>query len=215
MAFVGLCGFSSPRTIYIGAAYFDRLLNWWATESDQIALTYLTSALTLLAERRNAEAIWNVAKSRPPGPLHYHLLTKLTAFHSVGEDAKKAILDYLYSDSLMPGDLDVISSIDDGRIQRWFEESAPNSHASRIRTNAARVVQRRKRRGGIPYAKSGPEVHKEIFSTEVDAAKFASTIDTIAEKIGIPVSDLHMFAQSIRDADWTGGPTLLFGVMAA
>jgi hypothetical protein len=160
--------------------YLDKLISWWTTEKDDLALSSLTQDLALLVKCGDADHVWSLCQKLPQRPFHYLLLSKLAPCDAVGRQVKDALVRELNTAALRSGDLSYIAQVEDPRIRQWFEGQI-NAPDPNVRAVAKRVVSRGKPwPEGLAYAQRAPERSQELFSTEADLEDINKLIQKIA-----------------------------------
>lgn len=156
--------------------YLEQLVEWWKTETYDLAVDCLTQNLSTLARPTDAELIWKLSVNLPLKHGKYILWSRLASFPSVGRQVKDRLVADLEDPNLQLGAVQRISTVDDPRIRKWFAARV-DSPNPKLRNIARRVVARGKKLPrGVFFSDTPPDRTDEMFSTEVDLAALPSIV---------------------------------------
>lgn len=167
--------------------YLEKVIYWWTSEEDRLALGTLTQVLALIVKCSDAKQVWELCQKLPPRPGHYLLVSKLGNCPEVEREVKEVLVQALKTETLEPSELSYISQIDDARMHQWFEGKV-NSPNRYVRLVARRAVARSKRLPrGMEYSPQAPERTREMFSAEDDVHAVRPMLHVLVKEFGLTI----------------------------
>jgi hypothetical protein len=113
--------------------------------------------------------MWLLLEYGPRDHSYYFLIAKIATLKSrIQEEVRDALLRELHEGKVAPGNIELISRVDDSRIREWLGRQL-ESPDPQMRAVSRRTEGRRKTLpAGIVATSSSPDRYQEIFSKEVD-----------------------------------------------
>ncbi|MGJ5817138.1 hypothetical protein [Paludibaculum fermentans] len=111
------------------------------------------------------------------------VLSRLSAFASVEEEAKLELIAHLHASTVSVPELVYISRVDDPRINTWFAFHLYSDNKC-LRGIAQRVVQRGKQLpSSLVVCDVGPDVGRAMVSTEINLVDLSKLLSEIEAKL--------------------------------
>lgn len=168
--------------------YFERVVQWWKSESDRFASSLLTQILMELAERSNAGFLWKSWKDLERKPADsYGLVAKLVRLDPGNTEARGALVKALWDGVLSEMEIAQAAKVRDPRVVAWFGQHL-NAERVWLRALSRRVVRTSKRLPtGVRLSLQGPESRPVLTSFEVGIEELSGVLGQIRERFGVTV----------------------------